>query len=163
MIAAVVACKQLQSLTKPTVLKSPDGKFQLTVPAGWQERPSLNEIATIKAANVLEETYVMVITENKSDFADDMTLDKFTDITRQAMLRKAADSNSTDPLPVTINGSDGRQYALDGIVNGVKVSYQVVALETDSNYHQIIAWTLQSRKAQNNSTLLSVIMSFRAT
>jgi len=105
----------------------------------------------------------MVITENKSDFADDMTLDKFTDITRQAMLRKAADSNSTDPLPVTINGSDGRQYALDGIVNGVKVSYQVVALETDSNYHQIIAWTLQSRKAQNNSTLLSVIMSFRAT
>jgi len=163
LILAVVACKQLQSLTGSTVLRSPDGKFQLTVPAGWQERPSLHQTAGIKAANIFQETYVIVITENKFDFADDMTLDKFTDITRQAMLQKAVDSNSTEPAPVTINGIEGRQYELDGVVNSVKISYLVTALETATNYHQVITWTLLSRKTQNHPTLKKVTESFRAT
>src|SRR5215475_8660783 len=137
MVLAVVACKQLQSLAGSTVLRSPDGKFQLTVPAGWQERPSLHDTASIKAANIFQETYVIVITENKIDFAEDMTLDKFTDITRQAMLRRAADSSSTEPVPVTINGIEGRQYQLDGLVSNVKISYLVTALQTESNYHQV--------------------------
>ena len=55
------------------MLKSPDGKFQLTVPAGWRENASLNDKAEIKAANPIEEVYVIVITESKADFTDEMT------------------------------------------------------------------------------------------
>ena len=161
-IFAVVACKQLQTLGRPTVLKSPDGRFQLTVPGGWSERPALHESATIKAANLLQETYVIVLTDNKSDFADDTDLDKFTEVTRRQMLRKATDADATEPVPVSINGIDGRQYELDGIVNNIKVSYLVTALETESNYHQIVTWTLQSRKAKNHDALLEVTRSFLA-
>ncbi len=42
LVCAVAGCKQLQSLARPTILKSPDGKFQLTVPVGWRENSSLN-------------------------------------------------------------------------------------------------------------------------
>jgi len=163
MICVVVACKQLQSLARPTVLTSPDGKFQLTVPAGWIERPSLHATASIKAANLAQETYVIVITENKIDCASDMTLDKFTDVTRKAMLSKVSEGASTPPLPVKINGNEGRQYALEGIVNNVKISYLVTAVETNENYHQIITWTLRSRIDQNQPMLLKVTESFRPT
>jgi len=163
LVCVVVACKQLQSLARPTVLTSPDGKFQLTVPAGWQERPSLHATASIKAANVLQKTYVIVITENKIDFASNMTLDKFTDITRRAMLSKVTEGDSTPPLPVTINGNEGRQYALEGVVNNVKLSYLITAVETTANYHQIITWTLRSRIDQSQSTFLKITESFRPT
>src|SRR5260370_25663251 len=128
LVCVVVACKQLQNLARPTVLKSPDGKFQLTVPAGWQERPALNAQASIKAANLVQETYVILITENKSDFANDMTLDRFTDITRGAMVKRVAEGDASSSVPVTINGNEGRQYSLEGVVIDVKLSYLVTTL-----------------------------------
>lgn len=163
LVFVVVACKQLQSLARPTVLKSPDGKFQLTVPAGWQERPSLHATASIKAANVLQETYVIVISDTKIDFASDMTLDKFTDITRRRMLSKVDEGDSTPPLPVTINGNEGRQYLLAGVVDNLKISYLITTVETAENYHQIITWTLRSRIDKNQPILQKVTESFRAT
>jgi len=163
LICVAVACKQLQSLGRPTVLTSPDGKFQLTVPAGWQERPSLHAKATIKAANPFEETYVIVISENKIDFASDMTLDTFTDLTRRSMLSKVTEGDSTPPLPVKISGNDGRQYVLEGVVDNIRISYVITAVETAEHYHQIITWTLRSRIDQKQATLLKVTESFRPT
>ncbi|HJZ80865.1 MAG TPA: hypothetical protein VKD91_10985 [Pyrinomonadaceae bacterium] len=163
LVLAGLACKQLQSLGRPTTLTSPDGRFQLTVPAGWQERPALNVQASIKAGNLLQETYVILITENKSDFADDMTLDRFTELTRGAMLKKVTEGNASEPEPVTINGNAGRQYTLDGVYSGLKLSYLVTALETTSHYHQVITWTLQSRIDQNRSVLEKVTETFRPT
>ena len=64
LVCVVAGCKQMQSLSGPKVLKSPDGKFQLTVPGGWQDKPSLNNKASIGAANPIEEMYVIVITES---------------------------------------------------------------------------------------------------
>ena len=163
LLLVVVACKQLQQLGNPTVLTSPDGKFQLTVPAGWKERPALHEDASIKAANVLQETYVIVITESKFDFADDMTLGKFTDVTRRDMLTKVTEGDSTPPVPVTIHRNPGLQYALTGVVNSVKISYLITTVETTDHYHQIITWTLRSRADQNHSILQKVTETFRPT
>src|SRR6267378_3995830 len=86
LVCVVAGCKQLQSLASPTVLKSPDGKFELTVPGGWKANASLNDKADIKAANPLEEMYVIVITEPKSDFTNEMTLDEFTNMTRDSII-----------------------------------------------------------------------------
>jgi len=163
LLLVVVACKQLQQLGNPTVLTSPDGKFQLTVPAGWKERPALHEDASIKAANVLQETYVIVITESKFDFADDMTLGKFTDVTRRDTLTRVTEGDSTPPVPVTIHRNPGLQYALNGVVNSVKISYLITTVETTDHYHQIITWTLRSRADQNHSILQKVTESFRST
>lgn len=162
LVFAGLACKQFQNLARPKVLTSPDGKFQLTVPVGWQVRPELHERAGIKAANLLQETYVILITENKSDFSDDMTLDSFTELTQGAMIKRVTNGSASLPSPVTINDNEGRQYTLDGVVNGVKISYLVTAVETAANYHQIITWTLRSRMDQNRAVLKKVTESFRS-
>lgn len=163
LVCVVTGCAQLQKLAKPTVLKSPDGKFQLTVPGGWSENASLNDQADIKAANKIEEVYVIVITEAKSDFAGEMSLDEFTRITREAILANLESPDSTEPRPVTVNGNPARAYEIQGAVKNVKLAYLVTTVGTTDHYHQIITWTLQSRKDKNQKVLQEVIDSFRPT
>lgn len=163
LVCVVAGCKQLESLARPTVLKSPDGKFQLTVPAGWQENLSLNDQAEIKAANPLLEMYVIVLTENKVDFSDEMTLDKYTDITRTSMTSNLSAPVSSPPLPVTINGNSARQYEIQGETKNVKLAYVVTTVETAGHFHQVITWTLRSRIDKNQMTLQQVTETFRQT
>jgi hypothetical protein len=161
LVMVVAGCKQLQSLGSPTVLKSKDGRFQLTVPAGWRVSPSLNDQADIKAAFPSEELYVIVISEPKSDFTTAMTLDEFTKITRDAMMSNLASAESLTPALVSINGNPGLEYEIQGSVKNVKLAYLVTTVETPAHYHQVITWTLGSRLDQNRFTLRKVAASFR--
>lgn len=163
LVCVVAGCKQLQSMAKPTVLKSPDGKFQLTVPGGWRENSALNDKAEIKAANPLEEMYVIVLSEAKTDFTDEMTLDQFTNITRESMISNLTSPDSSPPLPVTISGNAGRQYEIKGTVKNVNLAYLITTVETPAHFHQVITWTLLSRKDKNQTTLQQVAGSFRPT
>ena len=45
LVCVVAGCRQLSKIGNPTVLKSRDGKFQLTVPAGCRENAKLNSAA----------------------------------------------------------------------------------------------------------------------
>jgi hypothetical protein len=163
LVFAVAGCKQVQSLAQPTVLKSPDGKFQLTVPTGWRENLSLNNQAAIKAENSLAEMYVIVITEQKADFTEETTLDYFTKITRDSMISNLESVDSSPPVPVTINGNAGLHYEIHGVTKNVKLAYLVTNVETAAHFHQIVTWTLQSRFDQNQATLQKVTETFRPT
>jgi hypothetical protein len=163
LVCVVTGCAQLQKLAKPTVLKSPDGKFQLTVPGGWSENAALNDQADIKAANKIEEVYVIVITESKADFAGEMSLDEFTRITRDALIANLEEPDATEPRPATVNGNSARAYDIKGAVKNVKLAYLVTTVETAGHYHQVITWTLQSLKDKNQKMRQEVIDSFRPT
>ena len=162
LVLVIIGCRQIQKLSPPSVLKSTDGKFQITVPGGWRDTPSLHEEASIRAANSLNEMYVIVISENKIDFADGITLDKFTDITRDSMMSKLGSPVASPPTKVTINGIPGRQFLLQGEGKTVKIAYLITNVETESHYHQIITWTLLSRISQNQPALQGITESFRA-
>ena len=159
LFCAVIACK---SLGTPKVLKSKDGKFQFTVPAEWIEAPGLNDQADIAAKNAPKELYAFVLTESKSDFPKDMTLDRFTDITRNAVMSKMTLTESPSPENITINGSDARRYRLVGSKGDLKVAYLISTVETPAHFHQIYTWTEPSRLNENGPVLNQVADSFRA-
>src|SRR5688500_14793566 len=159
----VVGCKQVQSLAQPTVLKSPDGKFQLTIPAGWRENSSLNDQAEIKAGNSLAEMYVIVITEAKADFTDETTLEHFTKITQASMMSNLESVDASPPVPLTINGNAGRQYMMKGVTKNVKLAYLITNVETAAYFHQIVCWSLQSRINKNQTTLQKITETFRTS
>ena len=154
-------CRLLESMTRPTVLKSADGKFQITVPAGWRENAGLQSTANIKAGNPLQEMYVLVVTEPKTDFADDVTLEQFTELTLKSISKNVASAESSPPIPVTINGNAGRQYEVQGIVESLKIAYLITTVETAEHYHKIVTWTLRSRIDKNQQILEGVTNSFR--
>ncbi|MBA3714224.1 MAG: hypothetical protein H0W76_17495 [Pyrinomonadaceae bacterium] len=153
--------KGIEAAAKPTVLTSADGKYQLTIPAGWRADSQLHDDAGLKASNRIKEAYVVVISESREDFTDDMTLESFTKITRDAMLKNLGSPDSAAPTPTVIGDYPALRYELQGVVSNVKVIYINTTVETPSGFHQILAWTLPSRLNQQRNVLQEVTGSFR--
>jgi hypothetical protein len=161
LFVAVLACKSIQSPEKATVLTSPDGKFQLTVPDGWIKTTDLHDKADIQAANRSKATFVIVLIENQDDLAKDMTLDDFTDISRKSLMSKYESPEASALESVSINGNDAKQYELKGTRDAASVDLIVTTVRTPTNYTQILAWTLPSKMHDNKDTLKKVTESFR--
>ena len=161
LVCVVVGCKQMKSLGSQTVVKSDDGKFQITVPAGWQKNAFPSTKTDMRAGNLIQEVYVMVINERKADFTDETTLDNYTEIVRNATIENLTHPDATPPLPVTINGNQGRQYEIQGTAQNMKIAYLITTVETAEHFHQIVTWTLASRIDKNQATLQEVTNSFR--
>jgi len=161
LFCVVVACKQSESAGRSTTVKSSDGKFQLTVPDGWKETSGLHDKARIQVANEGAELYVIVLTESKSDSGAD-TLDKFTELMRNALKEQKGATDTAQPESVTVNGNEARQFELHGTLNNVKAVTLVNIVETQDHFHQVISWTSQAKYDENKATLKQVIDSFRA-
>ena len=162
LVCVVAGCKQLQSVVQPSTLKSTDGKFQITVPAGWHENKTLNAKADIQAANPLKEMYVIVLTEAASDLSEDLTLDQYTDITLNSMKSNlGAAATARQPVRVLINGKLAMQYELQGETKNVKLGYVITNVRSDDHFHQIVTWTLQSKLAENRKILQEVAATFK--
>ena len=158
-----MGCSFIQSLGEPKVLKSGNGRFQLTIPAGWREDPALHSTAGIRASNRLQEMYVIVISEGKEKFNDDVTLEQFTTVTREGMLKKVGSAEASPQVSVTVADTyPGLQYGLQGEVDNMQIAYLVTNVETPKDFHQIIAWTLRSRISQNETKLQEVVNTFKA-
>jgi hypothetical protein len=60
-----------------------------------------------------------------------------------------------------INGNPALQYEIHASVDEIQVTYLHTTLETAEHFHQILAWTLQSRFASNSSELQQVVLSIK--
>lgn len=170
---AVVACLLLgcnlaqtiktgiDKASTPKVLTSSDGKAQLTVPGSWRNDPELHAEAALRASNRLSEMYVIVLSESRQDFADEFTLEAFTELTRTNMLSQIIAPDATAPVAATVGNRPALQYTVRGTVDNIKVVYLVTVVETQTNFHQILTWTLNSRFDQNWHTLDEVTQSFK--
>lgn len=166
LLASTAACAVLKRLGRdggsPTVLTSQDGKFQLTLPAGWRTETELNEEASLQGSNRSRELYVALLTDTKSDFEGDVSLADFTSVTRNHMVTQIHPTKTTEPTPVTINGNPALQYEVHAAVEGIKAAYIITNVETSEHYHQILTWTLASRFEENRGVLLEVSQTFKA-
>ncbi|HEX8491406.1 MAG TPA: hypothetical protein VF658_01065 [Pyrinomonadaceae bacterium] len=168
LVFVTVACGLMERIKqeankskKPTVLTSADGRYQLTIPGDWREDSALLEEAILKASNRVSELYVVVLTESKEDFADDVTLEKYTTLTRDSMKANVVSPEVTEPVPTNISGNPAMEYELRGTVDSMKVAYINTTVETPGHFHQIIAWTLRSRFDKNQAALREVTKTFR--
>ena len=158
LILAITGCTP----GEPEVIKSGNGRFQLTVPAGWREDPALHDTAGLRASDRGQEMYVIIISESKQDFTDDMTLEGFTTMSRESVMKLVSDPQASPPATVTVAETyPGMQYGIHGRIENVRVAYLVTNVETPKDFHQIIAWTRGSRIAQNETKLQELVNTFR--
>jgi hypothetical protein len=162
------ACNLMQKIKKelddggpPKVLTSTDEKTRLTVPGNWKNDPELHSDAELKASNRLKEMYVIVINESKQDFYPDMTLEEYTSLVRDGMLKNVQSAETTNQEPINISGRSALQYEIKGYADKINVGYIVATVESDEGFHQIITWTLRSYLDKNRPILKNVIQSFR--
>lgn len=152
------ACKPSGS-GKSQVVKSADGKFQITVPDGWDKKSPgdvPNEI--IRLQNVRLEAGLIVTAKQKADFETGMTLDKYTDMRREAQLKNKDMKDATQPEALSFNGHEARRYEIT--IDDIPCI--VTAIESSENFHRIMACAPMPYFKDNKAMLKQISESFRA-
>ena len=165
LLFAVLGCSSIMDAINkggtPQVMPSTDGTYQLTVPGNWSKQTDLNTSATLQAANLRDELYVIVIKEGKSDFPKSADVDTVVNLARDSMQKTVVGAQASTPIPVNINGYPARLFDVSGTVSGVQAKYLYAVVETQGNFYQIMTWTLTSRFDAGKPKLQEVINSFK--
>jgi hypothetical protein len=143
---------------QPVVITS--GKIQITAPAGWKTAVDLNDKADLQAADVKNQMYLIVLTDNKIDYSD-MTLDKHSRSTLEALLKPLTSMTMSGPTNLRINGDPTVQYEVRGTIEGINVVYLHTTVETSAHFQQIVTWTTVSGYLTNKDVIQAIIRSFK--
>jgi hypothetical protein len=161
---AISKIKQgLDDAQKPQVVTSTDGKCQVTVPGGWQKQTNLNNEASLQAANLIGELYVIVLPESKAGIDQSVDLDFATEAVRESLTQTIPGAVFSPPVSTTINGLPARQFEVSAEVDKLKVTYLYAVVDAPQTFYQVITWTLTPRLETNRGKLLEVINSFKET
>jgi hypothetical protein len=142
------------------VIIATDNKSQITVPDTWTPFPPKyrNDIAVIEMGDIRHERYVMVISYAKADIAD---LAAFEQVVLENTKVIVQDAAVGARRTLTIGELPAAQYVITGTVAGVKVVYWYTLVDGKSGWYEVVGWTLQSKKDQEEGQIGQVINSFR--
>jgi hypothetical protein len=143
-----------------TTMTSDDKKIEITLPAYMSKELELSPIADIQASRSLQEEYMMVIREDKGEFADNITLNDYYDAIIANMTESLVNSSQTEPQDIQINGQPALQFELSGEVDKIKISYLLTLVETDGNFNQLLFWTLQNRMDDKREMFIEAASTF---
>lgn len=126
------------------VVASSDDLVKLKLPGHWTLLTNLNEAAQLQAGNPRKEEYLMVITDSKTDFTG--SLREYSDVIIGRLKDALQDLSVEGPKEVTLDGLKALEYEVAGVIEGVSVRYIFTIAESESGFHQVIVWTLKSKR-----------------
>ena len=137
-----------------------DDSTRLNVPVRWQVQRDLNPEANLQVADLRSEEYLIVITESKAQFPQ-WTFRDHSDATLDLLLNNlGVEASISPPSKLTIGGRQAVQYEIRTEIQGLPIVYLHTTVDGQNNYHQLLAWTLESRFSFNQSVLQGAIASF---
>lgn len=143
-------------------LYAPERRFSIEVPSSWKENNNLSEDATLGAANLVQEGYVLVIVDPFEDLGESLDLDEYADLILSNMSSNIDNPRYGSELTqVVIDGWPGYQMVLHGEIENLKVTYLITLLERENNFYQVISWTLSSRFDRKREEFQYIAQSFR--
>ncbi|MBC8163698.1 MAG: hypothetical protein H7Z42_21025 [Roseiflexaceae bacterium] len=149
----------LPASSPPALFVASDGQSQVRAPDNWQELPELHDDAEIRIGNEVGETYLIVLTEAREDFGE-LPLDEYIDLVTGSFSETIENAEFSDVRTLTINGMEALQLDITGTVDATDISYTITCVAGETNYFQLINWTLAEQAERNRSLLDGVITSF---
>lgn len=143
------------------VIKSTDGKCQVSVPKTWGKKDGLNEKAIIQIMDSAKDSYLICIPYNKSDFASTMDVSQFTKLTQTEMNSISKDCKISNEEDITVNNSKSKYYEAQGEVQSQKVTYSVVVTEGKSSYYEILTYCYTSKIDTNRTLFKNILKTFK--
>lgn len=140
---------------------SSDSQSSILVPKIWSDDHVLNEQAEINVEAPLKEQYAIVLTESADIFTEDMTLDDYFELVSESMKESVINTAFTEPERIEIDNKPALLFQIHGEVDKIKVSYLIAIVEGESNYYQIITWTLQEKFEDYKDLYMDIINSFK--
>jgi hypothetical protein len=141
------------------VITATDRKSQVTVPSNWEDAPTQfkNAEASIQVGDLTRGEYVAVFTDAKDDFED---FNAFEAALKDHLLAGATDSKIEDRRQLTVGSLHAVQYVVEGKVEGIRFVYWFTLVEGNRGYHQVVGWTVPSRRSEVEHTIQDVIQTF---
>lgn len=150
--------------TEPTVVVASDQQSQLTVPAGWVIDADLHDDAEIEVADLKGGAFLLVLTEAKSDYADDLDYRDHSRLTLESILEDSDDGEPiAGPVDLTINGRRAVQYEFVVTSDRLRIAYLHTTIDGTESFYQIVAWSVRSAFDANREALQEIIRSFAET
>ena len=141
----ITGCGSDDKSAKTQTVTSTDATVTLDFPSIWKET-ELHPDAVMERANTPKEQYLIIITDEKEDFADDFELKDFTEILRTNMSGSVEGSEVTEAKSTKIgDNKSALEFYVTGTVDKIKVKYLVVTVENKDKFYQIVTWSLQTR------------------
>ena len=137
-----------------------DGQFYVLKPASWSILDNLNDEADLQMGNLSQEAYCIVMSESKIDYDNSFTLEKYSELTSGFILEALANPTLSEAENMILNGQPAVKYELIGSINGIRVRYWHVSINTESHFHQVILWSLPSKFERNRADYEAVLNSF---
>lgn len=125
-------------------VQSDDGLLSLELPDDWKILTGLHEDATLQAGNIFDEEYLVLLTDLKIDFAG--SLEEHTDVTSNAMLESMIDGEKSRAERIEINGLPAIRYEISGTIDNLRIDYIQTTVEAPDAFHQLLGWTIRSRR-----------------
>jgi hypothetical protein len=121
-----------------------DQLLKIQIPSHWQILKDMNTEASLQVGNLSREEYLIVLTDLKSDFEG--SLQDHAQITTRIILKNVTAGKINEPKEFQINGMPAIQYEISGTVDRTRIIYLHTTVEANDAYHQILSWSLPSKK-----------------
>nr|BFE85199.1 hypothetical protein GCM10020093_078000 [Planobispora longispora] len=103
----------------------------------------------------------MVITEPQASFGSNTNLAAYGQLVIEQMKKNLTNPSAGSPQELTVNGAPAIQYELHGTAQGVPIAYWVTLVEGKQDFHQVLAWTLESEGPVHGPLLRQVTETFQ--
>jgi uncharacterized RDD family membrane protein YckC len=159
-VSAVFGISSLiRDSNKSEIFLSKDKQFQITVPSSWSNDSELHEDADISISNRYSGKFFIVLSESKQG---DTTLADYEKIFEENFVAEMINKDDViDTYNKVINGNPAIQFSFKTTVEEVPVVYLITVVETQSHFHQLVAWTLEENYSSLQEELDHIAASFQ--
>ncbi len=143
-IGVVAGVKAAKTNQVAHVVKSNDSLIEISAPGHWRTLEKINDEAQLQLGAPGREEYMLVFNEARSDFRGG--LDEYGKLIVGHLQKALSDAVVSPGEKTTVNGLNAIQYTLSGTIKGLNVDYLVTVVESKKYFHQVVTWTLHSKK-----------------
>jgi hypothetical protein len=115
----------------------------------WETDPTLHEDSDLSLYNEAYQSYLIMLTDEKTSFSEDVDIDLYSELTASAAAKDLDEAVVTEGESVEVEGLEGRKFYVEGLIDGVSVTYIFFILENDEKYVQVILWSF-TENIENN-------------
>ncbi|MDH5727960.1 MAG: hypothetical protein OEZ58_03155, partial [Gammaproteobacteria bacterium] len=114
----ISACANTPNKSKQNIILSDDGLSEISLQKNWRKQHNLNQVASIQAADMQRELYLIVISE-QVDPSRGISLTDYSCLTVSNIANNLEQAAITDQHELIIDGQKAIQTEVRGIINNI--------------------------------------------
>jgi hypothetical protein len=144
LLSSSKASAQVPSFSKVEfVTYQKDSSFSISIPDYLVEVSDLNAQASLQFKNTFNETYLMIVAEEKSEMGH-VNMNQLEDHFKSNLLQKGG--LLTKETECKVNNFQSVQNEVEWMIDGEPMAYLVTFIDTPQTLYKVYCWTLTSNK-----------------